>query len=202
MANITGVTGVAGGGYAPAAPAKTDVNEANKNITNPIDTFTPDAGGISGLYSKGDATIQKLWDETLAATQALRNIVSALLSGGKVDGRFGFKHAGEGQITWARRAENPEIDPELAAEAQALIGEDGYYGVKQTTARIMDFARALAGESYDAQTISDLRAGVQMAFDDVARMFGGFEYLPEVTKQTYEAIMKAFDDWQAGLLEE
>jgi len=43
-----------------------------------------------------------------------------------------------------------------------------------------------------------MRAAVQKGFDEVARMFGGFDKLPEVSKKTYEAIMKAFDEWLNG----
>jgi len=28
-------------------------------------------------------------------------------------------------------------------------------------------------------------------------MFGGFDKLPQVTKDTYEAVMAAFDEWAA-----
>jgi len=43
-----------------------------------------------------------------------------------------------------------------------------------------------------------MRAAVQKGFDEVAKMFGGFNNLPDVTKQTYEAIMKAFESWKTG----
>jgi hypothetical protein len=39
---------------------------------------------------------------------------------------------------------------------------------------------------------------VQKGFDEVAKLFGGFDRLPEVTKQTYEKIMQAFDEWFGG----
>jgi hypothetical protein len=79
-----------------------------------------------------------------------------------------------------------------------MISEDGFFGVKQTTARIMDFAKALVGEGASEKQIENMRAAVQKGFDEVARMFGGFDNLPEVTKQTHAAIMQAFDDWKAG----
>jgi len=43
-----------------------------------------------------------------------------------------------------------------------------------------------------------MRAAVQKGFDEVARMFGGFDKLPQVTKDTHAAIMNAFDEWKAG----
>ncbi|MDR0248085.1 MAG: hypothetical protein LBI44_00250 [Oscillospiraceae bacterium] len=198
MSDIPNVGAVGGASVLPPATQTKPAGAESSPAARAADTYThlPESG-VGGIYSKdGAATVQKLWDEALAATETLRNIVLALITGGKVESRFGLGAVEDtGQITWARRAENPEIDPELREEAAAMIGEDGYYGVRQTTARILDFARALAGNDYDAQTVSDLRAGAKQGFDEVARMFGGYEYLPDVTKQTYDAVMHAFDDW-------
>jgi hypothetical protein len=59
----------------------------------------------------------------------------------------------------------------------------------------MDFAKALAGAGASEETIEKLREAAQAGFDYVAELFGGFDNLPEVTKQTYDAVMKAFDEW-------
>jgi hypothetical protein len=103
-----------------------------------------------------------------------------------------------GQGLWAIRSGNLKLSEADRAQAQQLISEDGFFGVKQTTARIMDFAKALVGEGASDAQIDKMLTAVKKGFDEVARMFGGFDKLPDVTKQTYEAIMKAFDDWKAG----
>jgi hypothetical protein len=142
-------------------------------------------------------TIRRLWDEAGAATQALRDIVQQLLS-------VNADKNGQGQGFWAIRANpeqfgvNIEISPEMQAEALEMIGEDGYFGVKQTTDRLMQFAKAMAGPNATPAQIKELRKGVQQGFDAVAKMFGGFDKLPQVTKDTYAATMAAFDDWAAG----
>ena len=38
-----------------------------------------------------------------------------------------------------------EVDPEVKAQAQKDIAEDGYWGVEQTSERLLSFAKALAG---------------------------------------------------------
>ena len=144
-------------------------------------------------YAADKATIEKLWADTDKATQALRDMVEKLL---------GTANQG-GQAYWAIRA-NPEaydieVDAETIAKAEEMIGEEGYYGVKKTTARIMDFAKALAGAGADEKTIENLRSGAQQAFDEVARIFGGWDKLPEITKKTYDAVMKEFDAWKAEI---
>ena len=44
---------------------------------------------------------------------------------------------------------NYTVDEKTKAEAQAAISEDGYWGVKQTSQRIFDFAAALAGDDVE-----------------------------------------------------
>ena len=40
---------------------------------------------------------------------------------------------------------NFTVDEETQKQAQADIAEDGYWGVEQTSDRILDFAKALSG---------------------------------------------------------
>jgi hypothetical protein len=141
--------------------------------------------------------IRRLWDEAGAATQAMRDLVQQLLSPNADTNN-------RGQAFWAIRANpgqfgvNIDVDPEMQAEALQMISEDGYFGVKQTTDRILQFAKAMGGPNASAAQIEELRKGVQEGFDAVAKMFGGFDKLPQVTKDTHKAVMEAFDAWAAG----
>ncbi|MDR2590019.1 MAG: hypothetical protein LBC71_03405, partial [Oscillospiraceae bacterium] len=103
-----------------------------------------------------------------------------------------------GQGFWAKRASNIKLSEADRAQAQELVSDKGFFGVEQTTNRIMDFAKALVGSGAGDAQIENMRKAVQKGFDDVARMFGGFDKLPSVTKDTHAAIMKAFDDWKSG----
>ena len=149
-------------------------------FTNPVDTYTPTVQGAD------PATIDRLWKETNHVADAVRKLVASAI--GKDDG--------SGQGFWATRAKGGfKLSEAEQAQAKELIGEDGFFGVKKTTARIMDFAKALVGENASEEQIEKMRAAVQEGFDQVAKLFGGFDKLPDVTKDTYEAIMKAFDEW-------
>jgi len=163
-------------------------NQADKSalnaFMNPVDTYTPTVKGAAD-----PATIDRLWKETNHAADAIRKLVASML--GKDDAA--------GQGFWAVRAGGKfQLSEADRATAQEMVGEDGFFGVKQTTARIMDFAKALVGDGASEKQIENMRAAVQKGFDEVARMFGGFDKLPQVTKDTYDAIMKAFDEWIAG----
>ena len=165
-------------------------NEKSKNaawidsLMEPIDKYTPNAIGAAD-----QATLDRLWQETNHAADAIRKLVQSAI--GRQDAT--------GQGFWAVRSQGGfKLTEAERAQAQEMISEDGFFGVKQTTARIMDFAKALVGENASAEDIEKMRAAVQKGFDEVARLFGGFDKLPDVTKQTYEALNKAFDEWLAG----
>ena len=165
-------------------PGKDEAKTVENTFFNPIDTYTKALEGAAD-----PAAINRLWTQTNHAADAIRKLVASML--GKTDAT--------GQGFWAVRAGGRlQLSEADRAQAQEMIGEDGFFGVKQTTARIMDFAKALVGEDASEEKIENMRAAVQKGFDEVARMFGGFDKLPDVTKQTYEAIMKAFDDWKSG----
>jgi len=167
---------------------KNDEKTAVNAFLNPVDKYTPTVEGAAD-----PAAIDRLWKETNYAADAIRKLVASMLG----------KNDAGGQGFWAVRAGgNFKLSEADRAQAQEMIGEDGFFGVKQTTGRIMDFAKALVGEGASEKQIEEMRAAVQKGFDLVAKMFGGFDNLPQVTKDTYDAIMKAFDDWKAGGSEE
>ena len=165
-------------------PGKEDDKAAGNLFSNPIDKYTPSVKGAAD-----PAAIDRLWKETNHAVGAIRKLVASML--GKDDA--------SGQSFWAVRAGGSyKLSEADRAEAQQMVSEDGFFGVKQTSDRIMSFAKALVGEGASETQIENMRAAVQKGFDEVSRMFGGFSNLPGVTKDTYNSIMKSFDDWKAG----
>jgi ribosomal protein S11 len=111
----------------------------------------------------------------------------------------------QGQAFWANAAGKGgagqdilQVSDATRAKAQELVDENGYFGVKKTTDRIMEFAKALAGDGASEKQIENLRKGVQAGFDAVAKMYGGFDKLPQVSKDTYDSVMKEFDSWSSG----
>jgi hypothetical protein len=76
-------------------------------------------------------------------------------------------------------------------KAQELVGEDGYFGVEQTSERIVDFAIATAGG--DSSRLAAIKEGIDRGFQEAADAFGG--WLPDISYQTYDAIMEKLDSW-------
>ncbi len=89
-----------------------------------------------------------------------------------------------------------EIDLQTMSpeDAQALIAEDGYFGVEQTSDRIVDFAIALAGN--DPTRLDAILEGVERGFNEAREAFGG--WLPDISYQTYDAVLQKLDAWANG----
>jgi hypothetical protein len=85
-----------------------------------------------------------------------------------------------------------EIDEATRLQAQAEISEDGYWGVTQTSERILDFAKALSGG--DPAKIDLLRDAFLEGFENAKSTFGG--KLPEISQKTYDAVLKGFEEWK------
>ena len=202
-------------------PDKEKEKTANDVYSNPVDTYTSSVKGAAD-----PAAIQKLWNDTNYFADAIRKLVSSMLGKNDATGQGFWAIRAEGSYKYSETImsqggllETKSIEASFKfeaagmgggfklseadqAQAQELIGEDGFFGVSQTTARIMDFAKALVGEGADLDKIENMRNAVLKGFNEVARLFGGFDNLPEVSKQTYEAILKAFDEWMYGGNEE
>ncbi len=100
-----------------------------------------------------------------------------------------------GQGFWRTLSEgNFQVDEKTQAAAQEAISENGCWGVKQTSGRLLAFAQALTGG--DASKAEEMRQAVQKGFEAAEKAWGGA--LPQITRDTYDATMKLFDDWANG----
>lgn len=90
------------------------------------------------------------------------------------------------------------VDEATAKQAQEDISEDGYWGVKQTSERILDFAKALTGG--DSSKVEDIRTAIEKGFSEAAKLWG--DELPEISQKTHDAVMKGLDEWAKQSTEE
>ena len=89
---------------------------------------------------------------------------------------------------------NYTVDAKTNAEAEEAISEDGFWGVKQTSQRIFDFAAALAGD--DVETMKKMQAAVEKGFEQAGAAWGG--ELPSICGDTHTAVGKLFDEYYAS----
>ena len=84
---------------------------------------------------------------------------------------------------------NFTVDEETQKQAQADIAEDGYWGVEQTSDRILDFAKALSGN--DPEKADLLIDAFKKGFEDATKSWG--KDLPDISQRTYDAVLEKFD---------
>ena len=95
---------------------------------------------------------------------------------------------------WKKLAErNLTADADTIAQAKADIAEDGYWGVKQTSERMFDFAKSLAGD--DPEKMKKMQEAVQKGFDQATKAWG--KDLPSISTDTLDAVNKLFEDYYA-----
>ncbi len=117
--------------------------------------------------------------EVTADYKALRSLVSSFLHQQGITGEF---------TTGETTTNIMDLTPEMARD---FIGEDGYWGVEQTSDRIVDFAISAAGN--DPNNLDKIKEGINSGLEMAKEAFGGT--LPEISKQTYNATMEKLDAW-------
>ncbi len=90
---------------------------------------------------------------------------------------------------------NYTVDQATADKAKSLISEDGYWGVDQTSDRIFEMAKALSGG--DEEGMNKMLAAFEKGYKQAAKSWG--RELPDISKQTYDAVQQKFKDYQNSL---
>lgn len=134
------------------------------------------------------ALIAKLKSDTEQRTSQLRSIVEQMMTKqgiaiGTADDMWSF--LAKGDFT---------VSADVKAQAQADIAEDGYWGVNQTSDRIVDFAKALAGG--DAEKADEMLEAFKKGFKQATKTWGS--ELPDISQKTYDAVIEKFDQWKNG----
>jgi hypothetical protein len=75
-------------------------------------------------------------------------------------------------------------------EANELLGEDGFFGITQTSDRVANFVFSFAGD--DLELLQKGRDGVVQGFEEALKMFGG--ELPEISYKTQERTLSLIDE--------
>lgn len=142
----------------------------------------------SSQKTQNSALIAKMKADSDSRISQLRGIVEQMMSKqgaaiGKADDMWSFLAGG-----------NFTVSADVKAQAQADIAEDGYWGVNQTSGRILDFAKALSGN--DKSKAQELADAFKKGFDQATKAWGG--KLPDISQQTYDKVLEKFDNWMNG----
>ncbi|MCR5477033.1 MAG: hypothetical protein K6E92_05345 [Lachnospiraceae bacterium] len=166
---------------APQAKAKSDT------AADKASTEKQNDGVIYERSSDRAAIVSQLKSAAEQRQNQLVSLVQKTLSGqaatyGKATGKDIWRTLASGNFT---------VDPATKAQAQKDIGEDGYWGVKQTSQRLFDFASALAGD--DVEKMKELEKAMEKGFKMATKTWG--KELPGICSDTMKAAHGLFEEY-------
>ncbi len=131
---------------------KSDSSKDNKKATYSINKMSAEDRA---------ALVQQMKADTQSRQQQLISIVQKMMTGQAATSSVAngtnsddiWKFLAKGDFT---------VDAATKAQAQKDISEDGYYGIKQTSERLFDFASALAGD--DVEKMKKMQTAMQKGF--------------------------------------
>lgn len=187
--NVKGITAAS---YIPSvrpvdkSPSKSassfaDIYESSSKA--PGDTYRSTAG--TQAKEPDTAVVNALKADLQKRNDQLRDLVEKMmLSQGKT-----FDAAGMWNFL---QSKDYSVDEETAKQAQADIAEDGYWGVEQTSDRLVSFAKALSGG--DPDKADSLIEAVKTGFEQATKVWGG--ELPDICKKTLDATLEKLNNWK------
>ena len=173
--------------------AKTDYTKKKSESSTKTDTgvvYEKSSDQTSGTVTKKTdyALVNKLKADAEERTSHLRSLLEKMMTKqgvaiGTADSMWSFLAKGDFTVDEATRA-----------QAQADIAEDGYWGVDQTSDRILDFAKALSGN--DPEKADLLLDAFKKGFKEATKSWG--QDLPDISQRTYDAVVEKFNKWKNG----
>lgn len=142
------------------------------------------------IYNR-DAVVKRLKADQQNRISSMQSLVEKLLN--KQKGTFDLANGTNLAETFREAASL--ASPEDIAKAKADIAEDGYWGIEQTSDRLVSMAIALSGG--DTDKAEEMKNAIQKGFDKATKAWG--EDLPQISKDTLDAAMKKMDDWKNGV---
>ena len=179
---------------------------AAPTATEEAAVYTPSApvtgNNAPTQFQPDTARVQEMWRSHNQQVESFRRMVETLMEQ-QAQRQFGMGNPfwrrdeiGMGNPEWDDLQfvmNNIEVTDEMRAEANAMLGEGGYFSIEETAGRILEFAVALSGG--DPDRIDDLSDAVERAFAQVERMFGE---MPQISHDTLAAVREGFDQWREG----
>lgn len=193
------VNGVSGYSQLDAYNAYASNSKAEKTKEEKADAVGSD---VAAVYEKSDAAasdavysaktyktdadlVKKLMADADAAKNQLMSYVQETLMG------QGNAVAASDDVWKFLASGNYTVSAAAKEEAQKAISEGGYWSVEKTSDRIIEFAKALTGGNPDM--IDKMRHAFEKGFKEATKAWG--RDLPDISKNTYDAVMKKFDNW-------
>ena len=141
------------------------------------------------LSKENQNIIAQLKADAEQRTTQLRSLVESMIL--KQNKTFQIGTLTDEKMYEMLRKGQVEVSPEVRAQAQEDISEDGYWGIKQTSERLFSFAKAISGG--DTSKAETLITAMEKGFKQATKSWG--DDLPEICKKTLEAATEKIRTW-------
>ncbi len=142
------------------------------------------------IYNR-DNVIAKLKADQQTRLDSMNSLVQKLL--GKQAEKFNLATGTNLAATFREIA--GKVDQQTIDDAKASIAEDGYWGVEQTSDRLVSMAIALSGG--DTSKADLMMESLEKGYKQATQAWG--EDLPEICQDTVDAAKKKMEDWKNGV---
>lgn len=163
------------------------VDKVTKEETKETTTTSSRPEKAGAVYEKS-AIVEQMKLDVEQRTAQLQDLVKTMMysqAGMSENGNDMWKFLASGNYT---------VTAEVKQAAQDSIGKDGYWGVDQTSERILSFAKALSGN--DPEKADLMLDAFKKGYEKAIGAWG--KGLPDISKQTYDAVLEKFDQWKKG----
>ena len=148
--------------------------------------------GAAAVYEASDSCKTASDAGTVKVKRDNSAIIAQLKSEAKEAAQSWLDAIGTADDMWKMLASGKfTADADTIAQAKKDISEDGYWGVSQTSDRIFSFAQALAGD--DKDKMQSMVEAFKKGFSEATKAWG--TKLPDISNDTYNAVMDKFDNW-------
>jgi hypothetical protein len=140
------------------------------------------------------ALVNQLKADQASRQQSLVNLVQSMMTGQAKTSLIATSNSSDedDDSMWKFLASGDyTVDEATKKQAEEDISEDGYWGVTQTSQRLFDFASALAGD--DVDKMKKMQEAIEEGYKLATKSWGSD--LPEISKNTYDATNKLFDEY-------
>lgn len=149
----------------------------------------------SAIYNRNSIRAQLKADQE-SRMASMQSLVEKLLS--KQNNKYQTSNlfgdnASNLKSIFADAAKN--ADAKTIAQAQADIADDGYWGVEQTSDRLVEMAIALSGG--DTSKADTMIEAIKKGFDQATKAWG--DKLPDICQRTVDTAIEKLNAWKDGL---
>lgn len=181
------------GGYSSAAKVEKNDDKPKSEVGAVYEKSADDSKKATYSINKmseseRSALVQQLKDDQAARQQNLIDIVNSVIN---KQGKAYSQATGDDSIWKFLASGEFEVDAATKEQAMQDISEDGYWGIKQTSQRLFDYASALAGD--DEEKMKSMQDAIEKGFKQATKAWG--KDLPQISNDTLDATNKLFEDY-------